>query len=340
MKSPALLALALSVTLFASQMATAHFALRSPASWRAQNALGDPQKVGPCGDEGTAASTGAVTAFLPGETITITLDETIFHPGHYRVALAVSDRSELPAEPVVTPGATACGSVPIMTPPVFPVLADGVLQHTDVFSGTQSIQVTLPSNVTCTHCTLQVLEFMSNHGAPCFYHHCADVSIGASSGNCETDADCADDNACTSDRCNPKTSTCENLDTGTSTCDDGNACTRDACSAAQGCVTQPISLADVNAGFLGVLQVLPCSTEQVPPVIGTLFGKADTFVTRAAENPAKAGRFLNRASKRLRRAAKKVTKAQGRSISTECGTALDAVLGQAQIQVQCLLSGV
>lgn len=329
-------ALALSATLLAPHIATAHFVLRSPASWRVQDVLGDPQKLGPCGDEGAAAATGAVTAFSPGETITITLDETIFHPGHYRVALAVGDRAELPAEPTVTAGATACGSVPIMTPPVFPVLADGVLQHTSPLSGTQSFQVTLPSDVTCAHCTLQVLEFMSSHGAPCFYHHCADISIGGSGESCEGDGDCVDDNVCTSDRCNPTTSTCENLDIGAASCNDGNACTQDSCSAAQGCVIQPITLADVDAGFLGNLQAPPCSTEQVPPGIDALFGKAGTLLTRAAENPARAERFLNRASKRLRRAAKKVAKAQGRTLSTECGMALDAVLGQAQARIQCL----
>jgi MYXO-CTERM domain-containing protein len=30
---------------------------------------------------------------------------------------------------------------------------------------------------------LQVVEFMSNHGAPCFYHHCADITIQAGGGN-------------------------------------------------------------------------------------------------------------------------------------------------------------
>src|SRR6185436_19691353 len=145
-------------------------------------------KLGPCGDEGSAPASGIVTPFAPGETITITLDETIFHPGHYRVALAVADRSELPPEPPVTPGDTACGSAPLMDPPVFPVLADGALLHTEPFTTSQTIQVTLPSDVTCTHCTLQVLEFMTDHPAPCFYHHCADISIAARDALCTTDA--------------------------------------------------------------------------------------------------------------------------------------------------------
>jgi MYXO-CTERM domain-containing protein len=64
-----------------------------------------------------------------------------------------------------------------------------MLEHTSAFSGPQSFTVTLPSNVSCpggagdgSICTLQVIEYMSNHGAPCFYHHCADITIGASGG--------------------------------------------------------------------------------------------------------------------------------------------------------------
>jgi hypothetical protein len=31
--------------------------------------------------------------------------------------------------------------------------------------------------MTCDHCVLQIVEFMANHGAPCFYHHCANIKI-------------------------------------------------------------------------------------------------------------------------------------------------------------------
>jgi hypothetical protein len=168
-------------------VAEAHFTLEAPASWANQDSLGGPQKSAPCGqsDPGmSAVATGAVTAFRPGETITVTIKETVFHPGHYRVALAVADRSELPADPAVTPGTTACGSTTIETSPKFPLLADGLLKHTAPFSSAQSFEVTLPSNVTCTKCTLQIVEFMSDHGlnnpGGCFYHHCADISIQSS----------------------------------------------------------------------------------------------------------------------------------------------------------------
>lgn len=158
--------------------AGAHFVLLKPDSWMSQSLFGDPQKLGPCGDEGGGTPTGKVTGFRPGETIEITIDEKIFHPGHYRVALAVSDRSELPPPPAVTAvGSDPCGSVEIQDPPLFPILADNVLPHTRPFPGPQTFTVTLPTDVTCTRCTLQVMEYMSSHARPCFYYHCAEISI-------------------------------------------------------------------------------------------------------------------------------------------------------------------
>jgi hypothetical protein len=166
--------------------AHAHFILQTPASWAAQDDFGGPQKSPPCGqsDPGQAASpTGMVTPLTPGQTVTITINETIAHPGHYRVVLSESGQAGLPADPPVTPvGADPCGSTVIQNPPVYPVLADGMLTHTSAFSVPQSFTVTIPTNVTCTNCTLQVVEFMSNHGAPCFYHHCANVTIQAGGG--------------------------------------------------------------------------------------------------------------------------------------------------------------
>jgi hypothetical protein len=200
--------------ILAPGVAQAHFMLQSPPAWMSQDSLGLPEKWGPCGDEDdgfldAAQPTNTVTAYQQGQTITVTITETIFHPGHYRIAIA-TDRSVLPPEPVVTAGITegttttsACGNVPIQSAP-YPVLtdggatgfilADGVFTHTAPFTGPQSIQVTLPSSITCTKCTLQVIEFMGNHALEttpnanntvsvmngCFYHHCADLSLQSS----------------------------------------------------------------------------------------------------------------------------------------------------------------
>jgi MYXO-CTERM domain-containing protein len=166
--------------------AHAHFKLDAPASWANQDSLGLPLKSAPCGqsDPGTPpVATNAVTGLMAGSTVTITVTETVFHPGHYRVALA-ADQNSLPADPTAHPDTNSpCGTADIMTTPVLPVLADNMLVHTTPFSGPQSFQVTLPAGMTCANCTLQVIEFMSDHplNVPggCFYHHCANVAISA-----------------------------------------------------------------------------------------------------------------------------------------------------------------
>jgi hypothetical protein len=180
--------------------AYAHFLLQAPASYDTLDpTTGLPEKLGPCGDEDPQILTNAVTAFQEGQSITITIDEVVFHPGHYRVALAMTAdhmQASFPDEPAVTPGLTnsgtalcpggygemsACGNVQIEAPPVLPVLADDLFEHCMPFTEPQSATIKLPAGVTCSKCTLQVIEFMSDHGpnvpGGCFYHHCADISI-------------------------------------------------------------------------------------------------------------------------------------------------------------------
>lgn len=175
--------LALLVVLGLPVQALAHFTLDAPPAWQAQDVLGSPQKGPPCGNESAATPSNVVTPFVAGDTVSITINETIFHPGHYRVVLGVNGQGDLPADPVVTPGATPCGSTVIEATPTFPALADGQLLHTSPVSGPRSFTVTLPSNVTCTTCVLQIEEFMSSHplNVPggCWYHHCANISIAA-----------------------------------------------------------------------------------------------------------------------------------------------------------------
>ena len=171
--------------------ANAHFVLQAPAATMAQDGLGSPQKKAPCGDDGTGTPSGMVTTYQVGQTITVTIDEKIYHPGHYRISLGKGGPADLPDEPIVTPGAnTPCGTAPVEATPTFPVLADGVFEHQAPFNGPQTITITLPPDVTCTNCTLQVLEFMSNHPlnnpGGCYYHHCANIAIESSASTSTT----------------------------------------------------------------------------------------------------------------------------------------------------------
>src|SRR3954469_9095718 len=90
--------------LLAPAVVDAHFTLVAPASWLVENRLGDPQKAGPCG--GTSADAGTPTNAIGkvqgGSTLHVKVQETVFHPGHYRIALAANSRAELPADPEMT----------------------------------------------------------------------------------------------------------------------------------------------------------------------------------------------------------------------------------------------
>ena len=172
----------------------AHFVLVSPPPMIMQNQLGDPQKVAPCGGvsanpgRGTPADpgtpSGAITEMKGGSTFHLAVKETVFHPGHYRVALART-KEQLPPDPVVTTRESGRGpqsvSAQIQNPPVAPVIADGVFAHTE---RTEMFEMDLPvPNLNCKNCMLQVIEFMAEHGknqdGDYSYHHCAAVNITA-----------------------------------------------------------------------------------------------------------------------------------------------------------------
>jgi len=175
----------------------AHFVLVQPANVIVQNRLGDPQKIAPCGGisanaaRGTAANpgvpSGAITEIKGGTDFHLLIQETVFHPGHYRVALA-RVATGLPVDPVVTTRPDAGGeqsvSAPIQNPPVAPVLADGLFAHTERPTGLWEADIPIP-NINCRGCLMQVIQFMAEHGRNAdgdfSYHHCAVVNITADS---------------------------------------------------------------------------------------------------------------------------------------------------------------
>jgi len=166
----------------------AHFRLLEPVSWLIENARGDPQKSGPCG--GTNSDWGkpsfVVSTATGGQKLHIKVEETVYHPGHYRVALAVNSPTELPRDPealtIDTPEGRKSVSAKIQNPPQVPVIADGLWVHSAKVETPWEADVELP-NITCTKCTLQVVQFMADHDANnpgnYTYHHCADLRITA-----------------------------------------------------------------------------------------------------------------------------------------------------------------
>lgn len=166
----------------------AHFRLLEPASWIQESALGDPQWAAPCGGTSTdpGRPTGAITNIQGGDKVHIRIKEMAFHPGFYRVALAVNSRDELPPDPEATTEEAANGprsvSGTIHYPPSPPVLADGLFLHIAPFDREQEADVEIP-NINCAKCILQVIEFMAAHGrnkeGDFTYHHCAALQIRA-----------------------------------------------------------------------------------------------------------------------------------------------------------------
>jgi len=182
---------------------SAHFKMLTPAPWVNTNDLGDPQKIGPCGGDpkGGAANdpilSKAVTKVTGGSLLPLKIQETIFHSGHYRVALAVNSRTELPADPYTAERWTERGPysvwATIQSPPQIPIIADGLFQHYPKPGEPASqllktpmapweTQIAIP-NINCTKCTLQVIQFMADHGynqpGGYAYHQCADLQITA-----------------------------------------------------------------------------------------------------------------------------------------------------------------
>jgi hypothetical protein len=191
LKYPVRLILTISALLIAAQTTLAHFKLIEPASWLVENDRGDPQKSGPCGGSNTdwGKPSYMVSKAVGGSKIHIKVQETVYHPGHYRVALAVNSPTELPADPQVTTKDGERGplsvSAAIQNPPVIPVLADGLFVHSTRPSGTMDpfeADVQLP-NINCKHCTLQIVQFMAEHAfnnpGGYTYHHCAALQITA-----------------------------------------------------------------------------------------------------------------------------------------------------------------
>ena len=140
----------------------AHFLLLEPIPTLVQSQNGDPQKLGPCG--GTSANPGTPTNVVSrvkgGTPLHVTIRETVYHPGHYRVALAVNATAELPPDPAATTRETARGpysvAAPIEASVKPPVLADGLFPHAARPTELLQTDVEIP-NITCKKCILQVV---------------------------------------------------------------------------------------------------------------------------------------------------------------------------------------
>jgi len=145
-------------TLVLSGTASAHIAMTSPAT------RGSAQKAGPCGASGSVRGSN-VTQFAPGETVMIEWDETVDHPGHYRIAFD-DDGNDF-----TNPNNPDDNFPSTMVEPI-----------ADKSGGHYTQQITLPTTP-CENCTLQLIQVMTTQ-VPynSFYFQCADIRIGDGGG--------------------------------------------------------------------------------------------------------------------------------------------------------------
>lgn len=149
------------VLLLLTGTASAHVTLTSPAPRTLDN------KQAPCGAAGSTRGK-TVATYAPGAKITVEWDETVDHPGHYRLAFDNDgdDAFQNPSTPNDHFAST------IMEP------------IADKDGGHYKQEITLPM-ATCTNCTLQLIQVMTVE-VPynSFYYQCADIKIaeGGSTG--------------------------------------------------------------------------------------------------------------------------------------------------------------
>lgn len=203
------IAITLGLMFTCSSQANAHIKLLQPESFIKEDDLGGPQKGSPCGPGNTRMFIGddvqptpfsaASTSFQAGETITVEWDETIYHPGYFRIAFAAvpareATTDDFPDPALSDPEACLFDRAAVQTKPHGNILADGLnMAEAKTAEGRHiSVQVKLPDEP-CDTCSLQVVQVMEAHpAASCFYFHCADIKIapnGAAAGGGKSGAD-------------------------------------------------------------------------------------------------------------------------------------------------------
>lgn len=145
-----------------SVSAAAHIALRTPAPRYAD------QKVGPCGRGGALdVRTTTVATYTAGDTIQVIWDETINHPGHYRISF------DDDGQDFYTPTSFTDADGGLN------VLVDNIRDSAQP-NQRYTISVRLP-DVPCTRCTLQVIQMMTDKppygDGNDIYFQCADVVL-------------------------------------------------------------------------------------------------------------------------------------------------------------------
>jgi MYXO-CTERM domain-containing protein len=147
------------------RLAAAHVQLKAPLQREID------QKVGPCGALDSVRS-ASVCEYRPGATITVAWDETIEHPGHFRISFDQDGDDDF-VDPDGYDDLDSAESV----------LVDGIADR-DVRGADPGYtqEITLP-DVECDSCTLQLIQVMTDKppygDGNDIYYQCADLVLSA-----------------------------------------------------------------------------------------------------------------------------------------------------------------
>jgi MYXO-CTERM domain-containing protein len=168
---------------------------------RTDDPLGDPQKENDCGNPAQTRTTRIAT-YKPGDTITVTWQETIDHPGWFRIAFQPSGEGfRAPAASTGPNSAGTASNFPTedLTGMTDPDGTGSMILKDRIPDGTLTATVTLP-NMECTNCTLQLIQVMTQTATYEFandvYFQCADITLAANApdaGVSATDPDAGTD---------------------------------------------------------------------------------------------------------------------------------------------------
>ena len=152
------------VSLVGLQIATAHADIQLAFPLQRYS----DQKNGPCGHANDTRSE-TINIFAPGEIITVSWDETVNHPGHFRIAFD-DDGHDAFQDPL---SENTCDTTA-------PILADCIIDLPD--GGGTSYDITLP-DIECENCTLQVIQVITDKlpfgDGNDIYYQCADLALRA-----------------------------------------------------------------------------------------------------------------------------------------------------------------
>jgi hypothetical protein len=177
--------------------AAAHISLEEGGTHRSRYGDGE-LKAGPCGKAGGTRGPNVYT-YAPGQKITVSVVESIPHPGYFRLAFDddgdnafIEPASIKPIDPArkCPNGPTdRCGTSDFYNSPAVLPGMDNLNPHLTAALGTKyTWEVALP-DVQCSNCTLQVIQVMEDDlthgpydptpgvGVADIYHQCVDIVL-------------------------------------------------------------------------------------------------------------------------------------------------------------------